>query len=72
MDNGLKVPSKVKIVGNDDLELDNYSNPRLTSLSQLNKKVGRSLVNELINLKNKKYEPRKIVISPELIVRETT
>lgn len=72
LDNGLKVPSKVKIVGNDDLELDNYSNPRLTSLSQLNKKVGRSLVNELINLKNKKYEPRKIVISPELIVRETT
>lgn len=72
LDNGINVPSRVKIVGNDDLELDDYSNPRLTSLSQLNEKVGKALVNELIHLQNKTYEPKKIVISPELIVRETT
>lgn len=72
LDHGLAVPNDVRIVGNDDLTVDKYYNPRLTSLSQMNDRVSHSVINELINLNEKEHTPQKVVMSPELIVRETT
>lgn len=72
LDHNLAVPQDVKIVGNDDLSIDKYFNPRLTSLSQMNERVSHAVINELINLSEKGNTPQKTIMSPELIVRETT
>jgi len=72
LDHQLMIPDDVKIVGNDNLTIDDYYNPRLTSLSQMNERVSQSVISELINLNEKEYTPKKVVMSPELIVRETT
>lgn len=68
----LSVPDKVKIIGNDNLTIDEYLLPKLTSLSQNKKLVGKTVIEELLSLKDEKVLPRKILIQPRIIVRETT
>lgn len=66
------IPGEIKIVGNDNLKLCSYLTPKLTSLSQNKTQIGQAVINELISLKNRKSISKKIMIQPELIVRETT
>lgn len=72
LDHHISVPNQVKIVGNDNLSIDEYLSPRLTSLTQLNEEVSSLVVDELVHLQEPKYEPRKVLLSPELVIRETT
>lgn len=72
LDNGLTIPKEVKIVGNDNLAIDHYSNPRLTSLSQMHEKVSQSVIKELRESQKKGHQPQKIVLSPELFIRESS
>lgn len=68
----IDIPQNVKIVGNDNLRIGSYLSPKLTSLSQNKAKVSKAVINELISLKEKKTISKKIMLQPELIVRETT
>lgn len=69
---GLSIPQKVKIIGNDNLMLDEYVQPPLTSLSQKNEEVSKAVLEELVALKFKESLPKKIIFQSELIVREST
>lgn len=69
---GLSIPHDVKIIGNDNLNIDEYLHPPLTSLSQQSAEISRAIIDELISLKSKESLPKKSVFQPELIVRETT
>ena len=68
-DHGLVIPEDISIIGNDNLDIDGYITPRLSSLSQCNTKVAKVIVDELLNVARKDGEPRKISIEPELILR---
>lgn len=71
-DLGYIVPTQVKIVGNDNLAIGEFIEPRLTSLSQENEDVSRLIIEELLSLKNDKTSPKKVAIQPNLVLRETT
>lgn len=66
------VPLDIKIVGNDNLSIGEFIEPRLTSLSQENSKVSELVITELLSLRNEKTSPQKAVLQPSLIIRETT
>jgi len=71
-DNNKAVPKKIKIIGNDDLTLDNFIEPRLTTMSQEKEKVSAAIIKELFNIKQKEKQPQKLVFPPRLVLRETT
>jgi DNA-binding LacI/PurR family transcriptional regulator len=68
---GLKVPEDISMVGFDDITLAQYMNPKLTTIRQDREKIGESAANVLVNLINGQCFDR-IVIMPELILREST
>lgn len=72
LDHQMMIPDQVKVVGNDNLAIDNYLSPRLTSLSQINEDVSSLVIEELTNLQDKNYKPKKVLLKPKLVVRETT
>ncbi|MGX7349219.1 LacI family DNA-binding transcriptional regulator [Dolosicoccus paucivorans] len=67
-DMGYRVPEDIKVVGNDDLMIDRFIDPRLTSLSQENKQVSQLVIEELTKAK----KPGKHIIHPQLMIREST
>jgi LacI family transcriptional regulator len=74
---GIKVPEQLGVVGFDGIVESAYLWPPLTTVSQDQQLVGSLAVEEVINLveanrRNKPLAPRKIVVEPELIVREST
>lgn len=71
-EHGLLVPKDIKIVGNDNLELDNFLTPPLTSISQKKFEVSRAVIDEMIALKNKETLPKRIILQPELIIRDSS
>jgi LacI family transcriptional regulator len=74
---GIKVPEQLGVVGFDGIAESAYLWPPLTTVSQDQQLVGSLAVEEIINIveanrRNKPLAPRKIVVEPELIVREST
>ena len=69
---GLAIPDDVKVIGNDDLTLDSYLGPPLSTLSQRRMDVAREVIGELVSRRDDGTAPRKIVLKPELIVRDTS
>jgi LacI family transcriptional regulator len=70
---GKRVPEDVSLVGFDDIELDSFLNPPLTTIAQPKTEIGTlaaSLLTERIG--NKKRPYRKTLLSTRLIVREST
>ncbi|KRQ87856.1 HTH-type transcriptional repressor CytR [Caloramator mitchellensis] len=68
---GYSIPEDISIVGFDDLYLAQLSNPKLTTIKQDTTLIGESAANILINLISGQRIGR-VVIQPELIVREST
>jgi LacI family transcriptional regulator len=70
---GLRVPEDVALVSFNDLELAAEINPFLTVLSQPIYSLGRIAMGLLLDRINGKYsgEPRDVVLSPSLVVRES-
>ncbi len=68
---GLAVPKRMRITGIDNLALDDYVSPRLTSLSQQNEKVCAFVIEELQNRQEKGGKPRTRTVEPRLILRES-
>lgn len=66
----IKVPEDVSIIGFDDIFLNQYYIPEISSVSQKMQELGRISVN-IIPQVLEKTANRKTIITPELIIRET-
>lgn len=70
---GCSVPRDLAVVGYDDLELSQYTNPPLTTVAQPKKEIGVQAVSLLVErILQKSRPPRRVVLPPELIVRRST
>lgn len=72
MDAGVAVPERLRVVGNDNLAMDEFTYPRLTSLSQRRDEVGELVVQELLRMREDGQKPRRMKLSPSLVVRESS
>jgi DNA-binding LacI/PurR family transcriptional regulator len=73
-DGGLSVPGDVSVVGFDDILSAAYSTPSLTTVRQPLEEMGRrgaKVLLDRIKDRDKKFDA-EIVMSPELVVREST
>ena len=70
---GCSVPKDLAVVGYDNLELSQYTNPPLTTIAQPKKEIGVQAVNLLVErIAQKNRPPSRVVLPPELIVRRST
>lgn len=69
---GLSIPGDVRVVGNDNLSVDAFLAPALTSISQMGVQVADAVVDELVALRRKETLPRKVILQPQLIIRESS
>ena len=70
---GYSVPRDLAVVGYDDLELSQFTNPPLTTVAQPKKEIGAQAINLLVDrMSQKTRPPSRLVIPPELIVRRST
>jgi DNA-binding LacI/PurR family transcriptional regulator len=73
-DKGLEVPGDISVVGFDDIQIAAFHNPRLTTVRQPLREMGRiaaRLVLERIN-DPEKSDDSFVVVEPVLIVRDST
>lgn len=71
---GLRAPEDVFIIGFDDIPLAQHVVPALTTVAQPMVEMGRlavTLLLERIQSKTERWTPRRIVLEPHLIVRES-
>ena len=72
---GLKVPEDISIIGFTDGLISRYSSPSITTVAQHGFTMGKQaaeLLIERIEKESEIYSPRKIVISSDLKLREST
>lgn len=70
---GCSVPGDLALVGYDDLELAQFTNPPLTTIAQPKKEIGIQAVTLLVDrIAQKSRAPSRVVLPPELIVRRST
>jgi LacI family transcriptional regulator len=70
---GCTVPRDLAIIGYDDLDIAQFSNPPLTTIAQPKKEVGAQAINLLVDrISHKSRPPSRLVLAPELIVRRST
>jgi LacI family transcriptional regulator len=72
---GLKVPEDLSIIGFTDGQISRYSSPSITTVAQHGFTMGKQAVELLIErIENESdhYNPKKIVISSDLRIREST
>ncbi|WP_340400167.1 LacI family DNA-binding transcriptional regulator [Paenibacillus sp. FSL H8-0079] len=69
---GLRVPEDVSIIGFDNTILASVTSPPLTTVAQPIEDLGHRAVDLLIEeLKDERKEPQKIVLKPELVIRDS-
>jgi LacI family transcriptional regulator len=70
---GYSVPRDLAVVGYDDLELAQFTNPPLTTIAQPKKEIGSQAVHLLVDrMARKSLPPSRVVLAPELIIRRST
>lgn len=70
---GKRVPQDIAVVGMDDIDLGKVSSPTLTSVSLLAGERGRIAAELLFErLVHPDLEPRKVTVTPKLIIRESS
>jgi LacI family transcriptional regulator len=72
---GYKVPQEFSVIGFTDGLISEYSSPSITTIAQHGLEMGKQAVEVLIERIEKEaevYEPKKIVISSNLKLREST
>lgn len=71
-DKGLRVPGDISVVGFDDIDLASVIKPRLTTVHQPIREIGRMSAELLINqLENKSINVKEVVINHSLILRDS-
>lgn len=68
----LDVPNDIKVIGYDNVNLGNYSNPRISTIDQRKRQTAKLAINKLINLKKGKSKPKNYHLQPDIIVRESS
>lgn len=72
-DAGYSIPNDISVVGFDDVQTAAYQNPRLTTVRQPLRRMGEAAAISLLErIGNPSIRPREILVTPELIVREST
>jgi LacI family transcriptional regulator len=72
-DEGVRIPEDVSVVGFDDIEIDDYMMPRLTSIRQPLLEMGEQAASVLHKQINGKFQGDADIIAPyRLIIREST
>ena len=70
---GVQPGSEVAVTGFDDMPVANHLRPSLTTLRQPVWEVGRTVINLLIaQLRGEQPAPQRILLRPELVVRESS
>ena len=72
---GLRVPNDVALVGFSNETFTSLTTPKLTSIDQHCEQMGQSAVRmflEMLEEKNGTFLPRRVVLQPELIIRESS
>lgn len=70
-DMGKRVPDDVSVVGFDDIEMSNYTIPRLTTVEQPVDDIARESVQILMDMLENNEPPRHVVVDAHLKVRES-
>jgi LacI family transcriptional regulator len=70
---GISVPAEVSLMGLDNIEHSWMIKPALTTIAQPFQKMCENAVDLIIRMSRKeKLEKIRIVLDPELVIRETT
>jgi len=73
LDAGLGVPDDVSVVGFDDIQSAAFHNPRLTTVRQPLREMGRIAARVLLERINAPRRPDSfVIVDPELIIRDST
>lgn len=68
---GRRVPDDVAVVGFDDIELAQYTEPPLTTVRQPINRIGREMVRLLLRLVAGEQVDQQVVLPTELVLRES-
>ena len=69
----IRIPEDVAVMGTDDIDILSFVKPRLTTVGVPKLRLGIKCAELLIDLiKKKECKERRIVMKPELIIRETS
>ena len=70
---GKSIPDDIAIVGYDNIDSSSHLPIPLTSIDTHSRSIGSMAIKQLINkIENPTSEVRKIILKPELVVREST
>ncbi|MCL6548611.1 MAG: LacI family transcriptional regulator [Alicyclobacillus sp.] len=69
---GIRVPEQLAIVGYDDIDLVEFTNPPMTTVHQPRYEMGAAAADSLIGMLERGERPQGRVLVPELVVRGTT
>ncbi|CAM3681419.1 LacI family DNA-binding transcriptional regulator [Cohnella lubricantis] len=72
IDQGMRVPDDISIVGFDDIVLARHFIPELTTVSQQASELGRTAVQVLRQLINQERVKKLTSLSPRLVIRQST
>jgi DNA-binding LacI/PurR family transcriptional regulator len=69
---GIKIPNDCSVIGYDNIFSSKYCAPPLTTIHQPKKRIGRRSIDILLKqLSDTSMEHAKIIIEPELIIRDS-
>jgi len=72
-DRGYKVPGDFSIVGFDNIEIGNYIEPSLTSITTMKEQISKVAFDLLINkINNKNIRKKHVFIKTEVVMRKST
>ncbi|OGV46004.1 MAG: hypothetical protein A2017_22225 [Lentisphaerae bacterium GWF2_44_16] len=72
VEKGFKVPDDIAVIGFNNIDISEYSNPPLTTIDQKINTISEELINCFIHRMNSKDDDyRKVRIEPELIIRRS-
>jgi len=70
---GLRIPQDVSVTGFDNIRLSEFCSPPLTTIHIPRDEIGRTIFEHLVPApKRPRVKRREILVSPELIIREST
>jgi DNA-binding LacI/PurR family transcriptional regulator len=73
LDQGLRIPEDVSVIGFDDIQNAAFHNPRLTTVRQPLREMGRIAARVLLErVDGNHHRDTFVVVDPELIVRDST
>ena len=71
-DLGIRIPQDMRVFGYDDIELAEYSVPRLSTVNQLPEDIGEQIMDLFESTVSSKGKPQKRSIEPHLVIRDSS